>query len=44
MKKLWEELDDDGSGVISLRELDEKSHRAIEAFYDLLETRCGQLP
>jgi Ca2+-binding EF-hand superfamily protein len=40
---LWKELDDDDSGVITLRELDEQAFKQLEAFYECIENSYGDI-
>merc|ERR1719159_1952142 len=39
IKKLWHELDDDNSGVISLAEIDPPVNKLIEEFRQLIEDK-----
>ena len=39
IQKLWAQLDDDNSGVITLAELDPAAHKCIEAFWALINDR-----
>merc|ERR1719424_1795094 len=41
LKDLWSELDEDGSGFISLRELDPESHEYLTTFRSLLNAKFG---
>jgi len=43
IKKLWKELDDDDSGLISLDELDPESEQAIRQFREFLLNKFGNL-
>jgi len=43
IQKLWEQLDDDNSGVITLAELDPAAHKCIEAFWTLINDRFGDI-
>lgn len=36
LKQLWKELDEDGSGFIELKEIDEESHEALREFQEVL--------
>jgi Ca2+-binding EF-hand superfamily protein len=39
LKALWEELDDDGSGVVTLKELDPKAFDALNGFKEMLNEK-----
>mmetsp|Transcript_95536 Transcript_95536/g.212502 ORF Transcript_95536/g.212502 Transcript_95536/m.212502 type:complete len:921 (+) Transcript_95536:1-2763(+) len=41
LKKLWDELDADSSGFISLQELDRRAHKAMTSFHELLVEKFG---
>jgi len=41
VKGLWAELDDDGSGFISLNELDEKAAQSLDDFIDFITDKFG---
>merc|ERR1719191_699984 len=43
VKKLWADLDTDGGGSISLKELDPKAEEAILSFKELLLAKYGNL-
>jgi hypothetical protein len=40
---LWKELDDDDSGVITLRELDEQAYNQLEAFHECVTKSYGDI-
>jgi hypothetical protein len=41
LKQLWDELDENGSGMISLQEIDADAYKHITAFKSLLQTTYG---
>jgi len=42
LQKLWGELDKDGSGVITLDELDLVANQQLQAFFDILQAKYGR--
>merc|ERR1719247_964784 len=43
VKGLWNKMDDDGSGVVSLEELDPDAHELIESFYSYIDLKFGNM-